>query len=79
MKDHTHPDWDAFASRRNAGDVVSGNIVKIVPFGAFLDVDGAIGLIPQSTWDEEPGTGDTVTVRILAIDPDQRRFSAELV
>jgi ribosomal protein S1 len=77
LVEHTHPDWDAFASRRRAGDVVDGGIVTIVPFGAFVDVDGAIGLIPRSTWTEQPE--GAVTVRILAIDADQRRFSAELV
>ena len=57
----------------NAGDVLVGQVVKIGPFGAFVEIaDDAHGLLHGQT---EPQVGSSVTVRILEIDRKRRRAS----
>ncbi|GAA1600898.1 S1 RNA-binding domain-containing protein [Catellatospora bangladeshensis] len=61
----------------NAGDVLVGQVVSIVPFGAFVRIaDDADGLLYGETG---PQVGSSVTVRILEIDREKRRASLTLV
>lgn len=61
----------------NAGDVLVGQVVKIVPFGAFVKIaDDADGLLHGETG---PQVGSSVTVRILEIDRERNRASLTLV
>ena len=46
-------------------------VTSVVPFGAFVETAGVTGLAYQQSW----AAGSTVSARILAIDPDNRRFS----
>lgn len=64
--------WEEFAARHSVGDVVSGHVVQIVPFGAFVEIEGVHGLLVEH---ELPAEGATVTVRIAQIDHDKQRFS----
>ncbi|GAB4050760.1 S1 RNA-binding domain-containing protein [Catellatospora paridis] len=60
----------------NAGDVLVGQVVKIVPFGAFVSIaDDAHGLLHGETG---PQVGSSVTVRILEIDRERNRASLTL-
>ena len=73
---HTNePAWPAFVSRYAVGDVAEGEVVSVVPFGAFVRVDGVDGFSPKASWTALPGPGDRVRVRIEAIDAQQRRFA----
>jgi ribosomal protein S1 len=55
------------------GDVVTGRVTKVVPFGALVRVaDDADGLL---TGEDQPQVGSDVTVRIREIDPINRRAS----
>jgi small subunit ribosomal protein S1 len=63
--------WQEFFGSHQPGDVVEGVVVKVVPFGSFVDVDGVTGLAYQQTWPE----GERVRVRILALDDGKQRFS----
>jgi ribosomal protein S1 len=66
----------AFVARCSVGDVLTGTVAWVEPFGAFVEVaDGVHGLLPRTEWTDEPRLAAEVTVRILAIDPDQGRFS----
>jgi ribosomal protein S1 len=57
----------------SVGDLVTGEVSKVVPFGAFVRIaDGADGLLHGETDVQE---GSSVRVRILAIDPELRRAS----
>jgi small subunit ribosomal protein S1 len=57
----------------SVGDVVTGEVSKVVPFGAFVRIaDGADGLLHGETGAQE---GSSVRVRILAIDTEKRRAS----
>ena len=67
--------WATFVARHGVDDVVDGDVVSVVPFGAFVRVDGVDGLAPQSSWPSLPEVGARIPVRILAIDADNRRFS----
>ncbi len=66
------------------GDVIEGRVTKLVPFGAFVEVDDAIeGLVHISELadhhveraEDEVGVHDKVEVKIIDIDLDRRRIS----
>ncbi|MBL8930365.1 MAG: S1 RNA-binding domain-containing protein [Kineosporiaceae bacterium] len=57
---------------------MDGQVIELVPFGAFVRVDGVDGLAPGSEWPTTPETGNRLRARILAIDPVLRRFSLGL-
>ena len=67
--------WSEFLAGHAVGDVVDGTVSKVVPFGAFVRVDGFDGLLPQV---KDLADGEQVRVRILAISGDQHRFSLEM-
>ncbi|HEU5439837.1 MAG TPA: S1 RNA-binding domain-containing protein [Ktedonobacterales bacterium] len=74
--------WTMVEQRYHVGQLVTGTITKIAPFGAFARIeDGIEGLIHLSempTGTTEPKQvmkeGQDVTVRILRIEPDRRRL-----
>ena len=68
--------WARFVAQHGVGDVLDGDVVKVVPFGAFVRLDGGVdGLAPKQLWSNLPDPETRVTVRIAAIDPDNRRVS----
>jgi small subunit ribosomal protein S1 len=76
--------WRQFARQHNVGDVIEGRVTKLVPFGAFVEVDDAIeGLVHISELadhhveraEDEVGVHDRVEVKIIDIDLDRRRIS----
>jgi small subunit ribosomal protein S1 len=76
--------WRQFARRHEVGDVIEGRVTKLVPFGAFVEVDDAIeGLVHISELaehhvekaEDEVHVHDRVPVKIIDIDLDRRRIS----
>jgi len=76
--------WRQFARKHEVGDVIEGRVTKIVPFGAFVEVDDAIeGLVHISELadhhveraEDVVGVHDKVEVKIIDIDLDRRRIS----
>jgi small subunit ribosomal protein S1 len=68
--------WARFVARHGVGDVIDGEVVKVVPFGAFVRVgEGVDGLAPQSLWPTLPTLGSRIPLRIAAIDVDNRRVA----
>jgi predicted RNA-binding protein with RPS1 domain len=63
--------WQDFLARHQVGDVIEGVVTKQVPFGSFVESDGFTGLAHQQSWP----VGTRVSVKILAIDSEQQRFS----
>ena len=63
--------WQDFLDRHQVGDVVEGVVTSQVAFGSFVEADGFTGLAHQQTW----AVGARVSVRILAIDTENQRFS----
>src|SRR5437763_15103713 len=77
--------WTTVASRYTPGQIVTGTITKIAPFGAFARIeDGVEGLIHSS--ELPPGMdpraslheGQELQLRILRIDADRRRLGLSL-
>jgi len=68
-------DWNEFLACHAVGDVVDGTVSQVLPFGAFVRVDGFDGLLPQV---KTVADGQGVRVRILAIDDAGQRFSVEM-
>ncbi len=76
--------WRQFARAHAVGDVVEGRVTKLVPFGAFVELDDAIeGLVHISELaehhverpEDEVNVHDRIEVRIIDIDLDRRRIS----
>ncbi|MGJ5748752.1 small subunit ribosomal protein S1 [Streptomyces puniciscabiei] len=73
--------WPQVAQR--IGQVVTGPVTKIVPFGVFVRIeereDGFEGLVHTSELDESTGdvveVGDMLTVRITDVDLTRRRIA----
>lgn len=68
------------------GNVITGKIVRLVDFGAFVDLGGIDGLLPISeiSWkrishpNEILKAGEEVTVKVFKIDTDLNRVSLSL-
>jgi small subunit ribosomal protein S1 len=76
--------WRQFARRHEVGDLIEGRVTKLVPFGAFVEVDDAIeGLVHISELaehhvekpEDEVSVHDRLPVKIIDIDLDRRRIS----
>jgi ribosomal protein S1 len=67
--------WATFVARHGVDDIVDGDVVSVVPFGAFVRIDGFDGLAPQKSWPTLPEAGSRIQARVLAIDVDRRRFA----
>ena len=87
---HRRPEdnpWVKFMNEYAIGDVVDATIVSVTSFGAFARItDGIDGLIHISQLSPERVTnvkdvvnvGDTVTVKITAIDEEKKRISLSI-
>ncbi len=77
---------DNVLSTLEEGQTVSGNVVRITDFGAFVDINGIDGLLPISeiSWQriKHPSDvltlGDTIEVKIIKIDHELKRISLSL-
>ena len=77
---------DNVLSSLEEGQVVTGNVVRITDFGAFVDINGIDGLLPISeiSWQriKHPSDvltlGDTIEVKIIKIDNELKRISLSL-
>ena len=65
---------------------LNGTVVKVLPFGAFVDLGGVEGLVPakEISWDKvvNPADfvkeGDLVTVKVLSLDWERDRVSLSI-
>ena len=68
------------------GQTLNGTVVKVLPFGAFVDLGGLEGLVPvrEISWDKvvNPGDfvreGDLVTVKVIGLDWGRDRISLSI-
>ena len=76
--------WDTVLDRYNIGDVIKGKVVRIVSFGAFVEIEKGIdGLVHVSQisnkWLEKPETalkvGEEIDVKILDINPEKETMT----
>ncbi|MCD7728443.1 MAG: bifunctional 4-hydroxy-3-methylbut-2-enyl diphosphate reductase/30S ribosomal protein S1 [Clostridia bacterium] len=79
--------WDLAAEKYAVGEVIHGKVVRIVPFGAFVEVEKGIdGLVHVSQISNErietPATvlnvGDEVDAKIMALDPVAKKMNLSI-
>ena len=74
--------WQRVAERFQAGQVVTGTLTRLAPFGAFVDLgEGVEGLLPTNQITGQAGIeeGSTVRVKILNVEPERQRIGLALV
>ncbi len=72
--------------RLQVGDVLTGRVTKLTPFGAFVNLGGADGLVPiaEISWDhiEHPQDvlqeGQEVQVKVIGLDQERKRISLSI-
>ncbi len=80
--------WAGAEGRWAVGTVVTGRVTKLMEFGAFVEItEGVEGLIPISEMvfdrrishpKEVVNEGDQVEVKVISVDPDQKRIGLSL-
>ncbi|NLL82393.1 MAG: bifunctional 4-hydroxy-3-methylbut-2-enyl diphosphate reductase/30S ribosomal protein S1 [Tissierellia bacterium] len=84
LKQTLEEPWNVFIKNVNIGDVVEGEVVNILDFGAFVRLkEGVDGLLHVSQISKEHvnkpsdvlNLGDKLTVKVIDINEEQRRIS----
>ena len=79
--------WDMAPEKYPAGAVVTGKVVRITTFGAFVELEPGIdGLVHISQCaatrinkvEDAVNVGDVVNVKVLNIDPEAKRISLSI-
>ncbi len=79
--------WDLVSEKYAVGEVIHGKVVRIVPFGAFVEVEKGIdGLVHVSQISNERietpasvlSVGQEVDAKIIAIDPAARKMNLSI-
>lgn len=87
LKSTQEDPWQTFARTHAIGQVVPGNVTKLVPFGAFVRVeDGIEGLVHISELaqrhvevpEQVAKVGEEIFVKVIDIDLERRRISLSL-
>ncbi|MBW3662246.1 MAG: 30S ribosomal protein S1 [Actinobacteria bacterium] len=87
LKSTQEDPWDKFARENQVGDVVEGEVTKLVPFGAFVKVaEGIEGLVHISELADRHvevpeavvNVGDKIDIKVIDIDTVRRRISLSL-
>lgn len=76
--------WTEAQERYHVGDIVTGTVTRLVPFGAFVQLEGGLeGIVPNQELslrrvvkpEEVVQVGDTVEAKITELRPEDRRLS----
>ncbi len=79
--------WDLAPEKYPAGSVVTGKVVRITTFGAFVELEPGIdGLVHISQCaatrinkvEDAVNVGDVVNVKVLSVDPEAKRISLSI-
>ncbi|MGQ9925770.1 MAG: 30S ribosomal protein S1 [Chloroflexaceae bacterium] len=79
--------WETIDQRYTLGQLVSGPVTNVTPFGAFVQVEEAVeGLIHASELDVDPQVqprdvlqpGQTVTAKVISLDRQRQRMGLSL-
>ena len=80
--------WIAAIEKFEVGDIVKGEVKKLLPFGAILAIDPELqGLLHVSELTEKRGAvvkdlvniGDVMNVKIIGIDTDKKKISLSVL
>ncbi len=87
MKKLVRDPWETVDERYHVGDVVQGKVLKVNPFGFFVELDPEIhGLAHVSELSDNPVTdvtqigkeGDTLAFKIVSIEPKEHRLGLSI-
>jgi len=87
LKQTTEDPWKQLVENFPIEAIVEGRVTKLVPFGIFVELgDGVEGLVHISemaqghveTPDQVCAVGDTVQVKVMAVESDRRRISLSM-
>lgn len=79
--------WEDIKRKYAVGDVIKGQVTRLVPFGAFVQVESGIeGIIPNSELarrrvkgpEDVVSAGQEVEVKVIDLRPDERRLTLSL-
>lgn len=79
--------WEIVMEKHHPGDIVEGTVVRIAPFGAFVEIEAGVdGLVHISQLAdhrvEKPedvvSVGQKIQIKILSMDPEEKRISLSL-
>lgn len=79
--------WEKFAERVQPGSALTGRVVRVMDFGAFIEVEAGIeGLLPiaEMGWsrvrraEDVAKVGDTLHLAVIQVDAERRRLSLSL-
>jgi small subunit ribosomal protein S1 len=79
--------WETIDQRYALGQLVSGPVTNVAPFGAFVQIEDAVeGLIHASELDADPQTqprdllqpGQHITAKIISLDKQRQRMGLSL-
>lgn len=79
--------WEIVMEKYKPGDIVEGTVVRIAPFGAFVEIEAGVdGLVHISQLAnrrvEKPedvvSVQDKIKIKILSMDPEEKRISLSL-
>ena len=79
--------WDSVASRYPMGSRVTGKVVRLTDFGAFVELEAGVdGLLHISQMSSRPiappadilNVGDELTLMVIRVDPNERRIGLSL-
>lgn len=71
----------------HVGDIIKGTVTRIVPFGAFVGIDGGVeGIIPNSELaykrfakpDDIVSAGEELEIKVIDIRSEERRITLSL-
>lgn len=87
LKQLTTNPWDAASVKYAVGNEISGKVVRIVPFGAFVELEDAVdGLvhISQISWDrvekveDALAVGQEIKAKVLELDVENKKISLSI-
>jgi len=79
--------WTEAQERYAPGDLIKGQVTRLVPFGAFVQLDGGLeGIVPNNELsirrvnkpEDVVEVGDNVEVKIVEIRPEERRLTLSI-
>ncbi len=79
--------WAEIATKYKEGDVITGTVTRVVPFGAFIQLEGGIeGIIPNVELPRNRAAkggapiavGEEVEVKVLSVRPDERKMTLSM-